>query len=464
MNAVGREMDANRQVELLRSFSKQLRESVSEDQKQTQRQIAELANKLDALQELITEKKEDEKTAQHTQAALNGSLGDSIAALDFTRAQAQLDSIQAKLEVIGGDVKVTRDNTQVIKETLEAREAREKATADAEARKAKEIDEDPNMYTRAQIMPLGITPLHYMVFFNTGPLYPPFIAYRSAWHSARGRLRVWMHPQQVGGKKSYGINFDSGRKATICFVAHDRPSGRFKEWMQHYNLTPLATRAGDVNFIPDGDAIMRLTDGGPCDGVTQVRQEATAVAPVPAAPQPSVADQYKDQMAQLQQRMADMRAQARKTGPQAYSFATIRAEGTRRDHVNGDRWQIKVDMQPWPRAQLFDVHVQANLINASGQITPLQLSNRQLFVNIESRYATVVQMGTKAVICVTAKDPQYDKSYRLTQWFSIETSRVYRTMGEVRFRGIRRRSCPLSQQRLRRPVTRRATERIAYHC
>jgi hypothetical protein len=94
--------------------------------------------------------------------------------------------------------------------------------------------------------------------------------------------------------------------------------------------------------------------------------------------------------------------------------------------MNGGQWQIKVDTQSFrPSQPLYDAHVEANLVDDSGRVTPLQLSNRQLFVNIESRYASVNRLGTKAVVCLTAKTPAMDRAYRLTQWFSIETSRVY---------------------------------------
>jgi hypothetical protein len=50
-----------------------------------------------------------------------------------------------------------------------------------------------------------------------------------------------------------------------------------------------------------------------------------------------------------------------------------------------------------------------------------------VFVNIETRSALLKTMGTKAVVCVTAKNPGGDKSSRITQWFSIEVSGVRAT-------------------------------------
>ena len=169
---------------------------------------------------------------------------------------------------------------------------------------------------------------------------------------------------------------------------------------------------------------MRLTSGVPCDGVTQTRKESAdataAVAAANVSAQSDLAKQQADMLASLRERM-----QAAGT-PRAETFARIMAEGSKRGHQNNDQWQIKVSTQPFrPGTTLYDARVQANLIDASGRITPLQLSNRQLFVNIESRYAWVDHMGAKAVVCLTAKDPRGDKVFRLTQRFSIETTRVY---------------------------------------
>src|SRR5580704_9147755 len=167
INTLGRDVDTNRQVELLRSFSKELQAASAQDQQNTQKQIGELADKLDKIQDLITQKTEDDKTAQQTKAALNGQLGDAIAALDLVKAQQQLDSIQAKLDKIGED-------THEIRQTLEQQAAREKAAEEKQKKDAEDLDNDPNMYTRAQIMSQGNS--RYMVFFYTRPpLYPPFV-------------------------------------------------------------------------------------------------------------------------------------------------------------------------------------------------------------------------------------------------------------------------------------------------
>jgi hypothetical protein len=421
VNTLARNVDQTRQVELLRSFSTHLQGLMSANQQKTQTALAELANKLDALDDTITQLRQDQKTAQQTQNALNGRLGDAIAALDVSRAQQQLDSIQAKLNQIGED-------TQEIKQTLEQQAAEEKAAREAAQKQQQAIEQDPNMYTRAQIMPLGAGGHSFMVFFySRPPLYPPFVdsSFSMAFHKKSGESwRVDATDKQVAaGGELWKINLaELGDSAAICFVAHDQASGRLKEWMQRYTITSSSTTPGGVNFIPSGSAKMWLTEGGPCDGVTIVRAEAPAVSSEEYAQQQIAKSQEaaRRQIANSQQQIAQTLAPYQRRGAM---FAIIRASGKKVDYANGGRWQIKVDTQPL-RGNLYDAHVQASLVDAAGTRKPLALSAPQLFVNIESRYALVDQIAAKAVVCLTARADGQDKAYRLTQWFNISTQRI----------------------------------------
>lgn len=427
VNALGRNVDNGRQIELLQSFSRELARLISVDQKKMLQQTAQLADKLDNLQDMIAQSKEDQKTAVQTMTALNGRLGDAIAALDLTNAEQQLESIQAKLNKID-------ENTERTNQILEQQAAREKEAAERQRKEAEALEADPNMYTRAQIMPLGLPADHrYMIFFySRPPLYPPFIdsTLSIAFHKGAEAWRIDATDKAAAaGGELWKVTLDEmGDHATICFVAHDRPSGKLKEWMQRYKTAPTTSGPAGTNFVPEGDAIMRLTGGGPCDGITNVHTERATATPEATATSAAEAHslQTNKLLAQQQEQLAAMRERTMKSRSGPETFARITAEGSRRDHVNNDQWLIKVNTQPFrPGTTLYDVHVQASLIEASGRVTPLQLSNRQLFVNIESRYAWVDHMGTKAVVCLTAKDPTRDKPYRLTQWFSIEIIRVY---------------------------------------
>lgn len=108
VNSVGQNIDADRQVQLLRILSHDLQQWGAAGQARTANQMSELADKLDTLQDSITQSREDSRTAQQTLTALSGTLGEAISNLDFTNAQKQLDSIRAKLDSISDDTKHIR--------------------------------------------------------------------------------------------------------------------------------------------------------------------------------------------------------------------------------------------------------------------------------------------------------------------------------------------------------------------
>jgi hypothetical protein len=311
-------------------------------------QISQLADKLDTLQDNIAQSRQDAKTAQQTTAALNGRLGDAIAALDLANAQQQLESIQAKLNKIGEDTQETR-------RLVEEQAAREKAAADEEKKKQEELESDPNMYTRAQIMP-SKSPLNNQVrlmvyFYSRPPLYPPFIDSTFSMAFRKGTGEAWRvdatDKQVSGGGELWHLNLNPdqlGDRATVCFVAHDRPSGRLKEWVQKFKVTPANMPSQAVNFVPDGDAKMYLTDGEPCDGVTEVRKEeaaAPALASAVGAPSGGLSanEQVQQRLASIQEQIAAMHGQSRlPAGPMAATFARIMAAGLKA--VSHEWWPV----------------------------------------------------------------------------------------------------------------------------
>lgn len=134
VNALGRNVDSTRQVELLRSFSYELQGLISADQKKTLQQMAQLADKLNNLQDMITQSKEDQQTAVQTMNALNGQLGDAIARLDVSRTEALLEDIRSQLKGIRSEVgAVHSDTSDIKKDTSEIRKAMACTSATAEA-------------------------------------------------------------------------------------------------------------------------------------------------------------------------------------------------------------------------------------------------------------------------------------------------------------------------------------------
>jgi hypothetical protein len=402
VNALGRDVDSQRQGELLHSFDRELENLMKSNQKEVLQQTAKLADKLDNLQDMVAQSREDQQTAVQTMTALNGQLGDAIAALDIKRAEQQLQAIQAKLNKI-------EENTERTNKILEEQAVRQKAADDKE----KALDNDPNIYTRAQISPnffANRKVQRYAIYmYSRPPNYPPFIdsTLTLVFHKGDQAWRFDGVDKQVNPAfEAWRVNVDEiSDRATLCFVAHDKESGRLREWIQRYRLTASASGYEGTNFLPEGEATMRLTDGGTCDGVITVRQ-------VSAPP---------SELARQQEKAEAIRQRASQPKP----FATITASGSRRDQ-NSNQWVIQMQTQPMHSGTtLYDEHMEAYLIDASNRTTPLQLGGRQISDTIELRYASVDHMGTKAVVCLTARDPASDNMVRLTQWFDIETSNAY---------------------------------------
>lgn len=256
-------------------------------------------------------------------------------------------------------------------------------------------------------------------FYSRPPLYPPFVdsKFSIAFRKGTEAWRVDAKDKQMsGGGELWHVTLDEvGDKASFCFVAHDQASGRLKEWMQRYTVTP-ASGPQKLNFIPDGNAVMRLTDGGPCDGVTEAKVQKPE-----ESVQESIAKMHQRQMADATKTMADARVGALRAGPSIQRFADIMASATRK---SGSRWMIEVDVDPGLGAKLYDEHIEMKMIDAAGKATIVGLSNRTMLGAMERRGAAAAELGTKAVVCLTATDPPYPKAYTLTQRFSIETTQT----------------------------------------
>jgi formylglycine-generating enzyme required for sulfatase activity len=291
---------------------------------------------------------------------------------------------------------------------------------------------DPNTYTRAQIMP-SKSPLNGQIrlmiyFYSQPPLYPPFIDSALSISFRKGTAAPWRldaADRQVSpGGELWHLNLnpdDVGDRAAVCFVAHDKPSGRQREWMQRYKITAANAVSLGVNFIPDGDATLRLTDGEPCDGVKLVRREQPAAtsATLPVAPAPAPALRSDDQIAAM-----------RTLASGARTFGRITVSATKKDRTNNGNWLLKVSTSPFRTSTtLYDVNVQV-VMRTGNKTWPVLLSNREMFVHIENRYASLDEPGKEAVVCFTARDPARPQPMRMTDWFSIETRAASWPTGE----------------------------------
>ena len=426
MNSVSKNIGQKRQAELLKSFSAQLSAGLAAGQQQTQRQIADLADRMDELKDLLLEKLGNRDTADRANAAVDGPVGDAIARLDLTKAHDLLEDIRAQLNAIGSEVSSVHADTSDIKKTIEQESAdaaqrrkedeeRQRA-AEERTRKAQEDkDNDPEMFTRAQIVELSH--FNFIVAFSSAPpLYPPFLDPTFRIALRKGEKRAWVINvvnRQVAGQGEYWkFNTDElGDKAVFCFASKDKKTGKRRQWTQRYTVRQVGH---ETNFIPEGEPKFLPAEESSCDGVTDVRQPA---AEKPAAAPMSSEQSVQDQLANIQQQR--VRAMA---SPAAFGRIDIRAKKS--GMINNSGWLVIVFTSPSHLSTtLYDVQVQMVMKEPGNKAWPVQLSNREITGSIEKRSALLKNLGTEAVVCFTARDPNRSQPLRMTKWFSIEASR-----------------------------------------
>jgi hypothetical protein len=161
-----------------------------------------------------------------------------------------------------------------------------------------------------------------------------------------------------------------------------------------------------ANFIPVGNPTFIPATDAPCDGVAEVRQ-------------PAVIESVQSQLAKRQQEMLALSAKS------PARFGRIDVSAKRYDSVNNGKWELMVTTAPFKLdTTLYDVHVQVVMKSAGKRARLVQLSNRELFVHLENRYALLNELGSEAVVCFTARDPARPQPLRMTKWFAIETRHV----------------------------------------
>jgi hypothetical protein len=245
----------------------------------------------------------------------------------------------------------------------------------------------------------------------------------------RGNGRAWVvnvverMNAPTGGDYWQFTTEELGDTAVACLAGNDTTAGTRRQWTQKFAVRQSGTMA---TFASIGEPTLTPGETPLCDGVTEVREAATDLPSALAPGQKTAEQRAQEIMAKSQQQMNDMLAQAaknRETDPRL--FGRISVSATRKDNSNGGNWLLEVTTAPARIGQTYyDVNVQVALKSAENKVRPVQLSNREIFVNMESRYAWVDNLGTEAVVCYTARDPSRPGPMRMTQWFTVETRRV----------------------------------------
>ncbi len=118
LNSVSQNFGEPRQAELLKSFSARLDQSQKAGNDELKHQIADLAENLDGIRDQLVGLLTNKQTAEKTEQAVNGPVGDAIARLDLGTATNLLDDIRAQLKAIGSGVNEVNERTKEIQEKL----------------------------------------------------------------------------------------------------------------------------------------------------------------------------------------------------------------------------------------------------------------------------------------------------------------------------------------------------------
>jgi hypothetical protein len=112
INGVGGGLGGDRQAKLLATLSSRLAAQQQAGQQEVQRQVAALAESVDALRDQLLQSLADRASSDKAREAMDGPVGDAIAELNFGSARQQLENITAQLQKIDakvGDIQRTLD-------------------------------------------------------------------------------------------------------------------------------------------------------------------------------------------------------------------------------------------------------------------------------------------------------------------------------------------------------------------
>lgn len=428
LNSVSQNIGSQRQAELLKNLSAQLGAAQAAGKQQEQSQISDLADRLDSVKDLLLEKLGNRGTADRANAAVDGAVGDAIARLDLNKAQDLLEDIRIQLNKIGGEVgEVHKQTTDIQKkleqqqaeELLRRREAEEQQRLAIEKAKKDDLERENDPYSFAQVVYLMASkmtslgpawrvtaaissqpPARTLVDQSVGR---PFIDPKLQIAFRTGVRKAWAvdvtDRQSMMGMESYTLKVDElGEQATLCFTAQNSKNGMRRQWTQRYTVQQIndSPEIARANFLPVGTPTLAPADGAPCDGVKEVRESSQA--PIALDPR---------------------------------RFGSIRVSAKRKDASDNGKWLLDVQTVPFGSTPYYDVQVQAVMKRGGNKLSPVPLSNREIFGRLEDRYAWLDGLPNEAVVCYTARDPARPQPLRLTQWFTIETSRVTWRTGET---------------------------------
>lgn len=300
LDSISQNIGAQRQGELLRNLSSQLAVSQQGGQAKTKQAISELADGSDEVKDKLVSLLTDKTTADKTTAAVDGPVGDSIAKLDFTSAQTQLDDIRQQLKAIHAEVgevnqttKETNERTKDIQKTIDD-------TIKANTEQQKQVMEQlKKTQEQQQKNPAGFATIRFITSrqFSRGANHT---AVPGNWNIQAmvgsphinaplqdANLEIIFH---APGKKDWTVEFptrpvvglseilaqqtpDLGQQATICFTATDPQRSQRLRWRQTFTLEAdtshvmppgMGSQPIMMNFVAASVATLTPVTNEPC--------------------------------------------------------------------------------------------------------------------------------------------------------------------------------------------------------
>jgi hypothetical protein len=300
LNSVSQNIGPQRQGELLRNLSSQLAVSQQGGKAKTKQEISSLADGFDAVEDKLVGMLTDKTTADRTNAAVDGPVGDAIAKLDFSSAQNQLDDIRQQLKAIHAEV---GEVNQTTKETNERTKAIQKTIDDAVSTNAQMqqqgMEQVKKMREQQQNNPAGFAIVHFITSRQLSRGANRTLTF-SDWNIQAivtsphmndplqdANLEIVFH---AAGKKDWTVEFparpvvsysetlaqrapDLGQQATVCFTARDPQRDQRLRWRQSFTLEADSTHTqypgmGNqpmmMTFVPAGLATLTPVTNEPC--------------------------------------------------------------------------------------------------------------------------------------------------------------------------------------------------------
>ena len=282
LNGASQNLGADRQATLLRNLSAELARSQRGGDPQVRRAFESLSEQLDTLREQMLAAMSSQASAAAAITAIQGSVGDSIARLEFGSAVRQLDEITMRLKALQEQVGDVKNDTQAIRSQVQRIEERDLADRKVNEEQMRQVAEAPDslLSVRLQLATppkiAGLPPINSLLqysFYATntaltwqGSDLVLMFAQRggAGFHVDATKL---LDQRRVGGNQSFTLQFiEPDGDFGICLTVFDPLRKRRVTWVQEYTIdnkarSPTASPVRPPEIVLDGGELRCIKPG-----------------------------------------------------------------------------------------------------------------------------------------------------------------------------------------------------------